>query len=649
MTTRRRYHLSLDLWFLWTCALSSVTAAPPTPCEKDSDCHAMQAPESVCGSDGFCSNAFASGCLYQRMPGWTKKRVCNSEDPPDAAAQGICETPQFDYQEVRIMAGNWESITLNAWLMQILLSEILGVPTTLEASISARNSFFEPSGAFEYGSLDTVQSFENNFKYKGCEKASRDPDNYETCANLSPEFWIATGEWAQEAQQRGLLEPPEALGVLARESLFVPKFTLERDASLLSYIGMQGEKNRQKLADAFLRPTLWKDYCLEVSPNNCSTPDENAQRPPEDDDEGDRFFLKDEYTGYFRKTDANNCTLNPDTCTGHLVDYPCEWSSYAEQQLYHLNISLSGDKHGEGERGHGDWQTVQILNAANHTKSNVIIMWAQPDPFYQRLVGTDMELHAVVMPPVSQECLDHKRGYNDQCSGDMEIRAGDPRGACEDPMTLLHKVFATTLTDELNDPDIIPAEKSPAVPAIQQFSMSSPLYGDWFNVLIQHEALSKETTSLMRNATCNFVVDKFDVLLEKWIPFSYPRVVMDGQENSALIIASVVLACLSTVLAVAAAIVVHKTQHRRVMRYAQIEFLHLMLAGILVISSGALVTAIPPTMGSCVAAIWLVNVGYTMELAPLLVKVAAINRLMNASDRMQKINIERKDLFQVVF
>jgi len=412
---------------------------------------------------------------------------------------------------------------------------------------------------------------------------------------------------------------------------------------LISYIGMQGEENRQKLADAFLRPTLWNDYCQQVSNTSCAEPDEYAMRAPKDTEEGDAYYSKGLYTGYFRKTQANigNATHPP---VGHLIDYPCDWTSYAEQQLYHLNIALSGDVHGKDKRGYGDMYLPQILEAANATKSNIMIMWALPDPFYQRWIGTDMELHAVVFPPVTMECLKYKRSWEDLCSADWALRVGDPRGACEEPPNSLHKAMSTSLTKDFNDPSKTLAERSPAVDTIKQYTVSAPIYGSWFDLLIERNALEIQRTTLMRDATCQWVVDNFD-LVKQWVPFSYPRTIKEAKANDVLEIFSIALSGLAILCVVLASLLVYSSRHRRVMVFAQVEFLLLLLIGLLCMSFGSLAAAMHPTTASCISAIWLVNVGYTIELAPLLTKVSAINRLMTASDRMQKITIARSRLY----
>ena len=199
------------------------------------------------GTSGRCTNPFARGCFYARKSGWDQKRVCNSDDPPDAAELGLCQPSQFDeshYLEVRIVSADWESITLNAWLLQIILSELLRVPTTIEpglASVSSKKNIYHPSGVFEYGTQRNVESFENSFQYGDCRLVQNNiydsPTNksvddneqqqqkveeegaYRPCAHVIPEFWSADAPWAQQSVSSGVMEPPDGLGVLAQETL----------------------------------------------------------------------------------------------------------------------------------------------------------------------------------------------------------------------------------------------------------------------------------------------------------------------------------------------------------------------------------------------------------------------------------------------
>lgn len=51
---------------------------------------------------------------------------------------------------------------------------------------------------------------------------------------------------------------------------------------------------------------------------------------------------------------------------------------------------------------------------------------------------------------------------------------------------------------------------------------------------------------------------------------------------------------------------------------------------------------------TCAVAPWPTNVGYTLELVPLLVKISAINRLMVAAAKMKRVELNRNNLFRLV-
>lgn len=77
----------------------------------------------------------------------------------------------------------------------------------------------------------------------------------------------------------------------------VTKFTLEKDQSLATYIGMKGEANRKKLADLFKRPIAFKEYC-GLSASRCSESDNVASRPPNSDgSEDEKYFIEGVFIG----------------------------------------------------------------------------------------------------------------------------------------------------------------------------------------------------------------------------------------------------------------------------------------------------------------------------------------------------------------
>ena len=177
---------------------------------------------------------------------------------------------------------------------------------------------------------------------------------------------------------------------LGNRDCIKPKFTAERDPTLVSYLGMMGEKNRQKLADAFPRPIRWGDYCSTYSPSRCTIAETAATRAPLDKAEGRHFFVPGLYDGFFAKTDKNDCAENPSTCTGHIADYPCGLYSPVSNQIFHLDLALEGDGY-FNTFGYYLSELPEIWHAANRTKSNLLMYWTEPTVLSREYVGTDAE------------------------------------------------------------------------------------------------------------------------------------------------------------------------------------------------------------------------------------------------------------------
>jgi len=333
-------------------------------------------------------NPFTTGgCLYQRKEGWRKKRVCGSEDSSEIKESGghYCESSNpLDYMEIRIHGEDWVAALFETWALQILLSEVLQVPTSVETSVAGNAvNFYDSRSRIQPGSSDNFICLESG-AVGDCslvQGSGEGDEDYQSCCHFIPEVWhVDTGIY-DHILDDPFMEATLPMGTIGEEHWYIPKFTAERDPSLTSYIGLA--KSRTKLADRFLRPTTWREYCTEVA--NCNDDDNTAdgtviaKRPPEPDEEdGDRFFVPGLYQGHFRATVDNNCTLSPDTCTGHFFDYPCGWPSYAIQQAYHLGIAVMGNGP-EASGGYTHGQLVDALLASNATKSDILLMWWSPE------------------------------------------------------------------------------------------------------------------------------------------------------------------------------------------------------------------------------------------------------------------------------
>lgn len=456
---------------------------------------------------------------------------------------------------------------------------------------------------------------------------------------MVPEFWRVDSEPVQNAVRNGDIEAPTPLGVVAFDTWFMTKFTAVEDPTLDSYMGLQGEENRRKLAETFLRPTTWKDYCELLSTNNCSTDDGVAKRAPSSEDEHSRMFVDGLYTGHFRATEKNDCDLNPTNCTGHIADYPCGWYSFVEAQAYHLNISLESDGDEPGSNGYSYQQLIDMWDAANATKSNLVAMWWSPtNPQYHKYQGSDAEYHRVTLPVPTQECIDARVGLDERCSDIPEERVGDPAGACEKTTTPLMKLISNSLYDITSDPSIPLAIQSPAYRVLREFTISEVQLSQIF-VYWQQEESPQE-------ALCKWASENLD-FLNSFVPPAYPRLVQDDNYQT-LMYAATVLGGIATLAVLVVCLFVHRKRKKNAIRYAQIGFLRLLLAGSLMVAIGAIVTGSRPSDGKCIATIWLINIGYTLELVPLIVNIAAINRMMTAARLMRRKTVSQRNLFGTV-
>jgi hypothetical protein len=479
-----------------------------------------------------------------------------------------------------------------------------------------------------------------------------------------------------------IIEPPQTLGVLGLETWFITKFTLEEHPQFAIYLGLQGEENREVLAQAFKRPTTWLDYCTQVSTNNCSVPDNVAVRSPQSStDEEAQYYNEGNYIGYFRYTDENDCELHPTNCTGHMADFPCNWDSFVQSQIKYLNIPLKSSGPDEPIGGYSYSQLVELWKAANATKSNLIMHYWTPEPLVQKFVDTEAEFIRITMPPPSQLCADSRRPEKFQCSLNDTLRYGVKEGTCEESAKNLYKLIVGNLYDVIYNDQIPEPIRSPAYDALRLFELSELQLGQIFDYLYKSSSasyfgsenwsnISNSTTMTnvrnitARDAVCRWVIENLDTL-QTFVPRTYPRMLHstssgstssdsessnnkvkpDKQVFSAI---SITLGCIATSLVLFMWYMVYKNRSLRAMRFAQIEFLYLLLGGLLLVGIGSILVGLHPSNATCITAMWFINFGYTLEFVPLIVKVAAVNKLIGSARRFRRVVLSRRSLFSAV-
>jgi hypothetical protein len=319
-----------------------------------------------------------------------------------------------------------------------------------------------------------------------------------------------------------------------------------------------------------------------------------------------------------------------------IFSYPCGWSSYSEQIAYHLDIALESDGPEPGSGGYTYQQMMETWLAANHTKSHIAMMWWSPDTLYQSFVRTDAEFTRIMLPPPTEACDEARVSTQDRCSLNITKRVGAAVGACDENSKPLYKVVTSSLYDWTFNKGVPVARISPAYDTVKLFQISGSQLGEVMTMAINSNS--------PREGVCQWVVENMDYMLHA-IPQTYPRVLQMGNQSNGLHLASSIYSILVTILCLVSLLTVFRQRHRRVMVFAQVEFMYLILVGLLAVSLGALLSLIPPSQVSCIPIIWLINLGYTLELVPLIAKVSAINRLLNAAAPMKRVVVRRKSMY----
>jgi hypothetical protein len=207
---------------------------------------------------------------------------------------------------------------------------------------------------------------------------------------------------------------------------------------------------------------------------DCSSPNEAAAREPLDDSERGRYWVEGLYTGHFRFTEHNNCTLHPTNCTGHIVDYPCSWNPVTEQQLFWNDISLTADNAGPRYNG---GSLGEIFHAANWTQSDVMVLFWKPEPSFDQF-----KYIKVAFPFPTTECIKNRRPRINRCEASQEALVGSPQGACDLAIFPLEKFVSSAVQDSAFNTPI--DTRSPAYQFLTKFTIQNTeieeLLQNWF-------------------------------------------------------------------------------------------------------------------------------------------------------------------------
>ena len=126
-------------------------------CNSTDDCkrNLITPGVSVC-ENGKCTNPFEQGCLKAMGDKYGEKnftriktsfdeiRICNSDDYRKGDTSR-CKIPDwkefFEMGEIRIANSPWSSAFVFSWMIQIILTELLEVPATIENGVDREKGF----------------------------------------------------------------------------------------------------------------------------------------------------------------------------------------------------------------------------------------------------------------------------------------------------------------------------------------------------------------------------------------------------------------------------------------------------------------------------------------------------------------------------
>ena len=204
--------LAAVVFVLWLCCITSSTTTTTTAAAQSDSTTSSSSSSSSSKRRNFTklpdfgpvnTNPYEQGCLYSYGLS-NHPRTCNSDDQTTTTTTTTsknCLENDLNYMEIRIHTGDWESITYESWILQILLSEILRVPTTIDSGVgnTASLNFYDPRGAYSFGKYSLYDSLATAYHRPDgdCvpilqqQQQQGDRPNV-TCAHVIPESWRGT-------------------------------------------------------------------------------------------------------------------------------------------------------------------------------------------------------------------------------------------------------------------------------------------------------------------------------------------------------------------------------------------------------------------------------------------------------------------------
>jgi hypothetical protein len=284
---------------------------------------------------------------------------------------------------------------------------------------------------------------------------------------------------------------------------------------------------------------------------------------------------------------------------------------------------------------------VEIYNAANYTKSNVLFYWFTPDALMREYLGTDSEMQRVLLPPATETCVESRVTEEQRCSANQYDHIGQEEGSCDAEAHSYQKLIASNMYKQYYYEGSDATTRSPAYDTIKNIQIKDLwlelMFREWYERDVDRWNYDP------RSAVCEWVGENIDAL-QRFIPESYPRSIHVEQYDRPILFVAAVIAGICILVVTTISTLTYKYRRRKVILYAQPSFLFFVLSGLFLVCISAILFAATPSAGTCMAREWFLVLGYSFELVPLIVKVAAINKLFQNAIKFKRVKIQTKKL-----
>jgi len=259
----------------------------------------------------------------------------------------------------------------------------------------------------------------------------------------------------------------------------------------------------------------------------------------------------------------------------------------------------------------------------------------------------------VTLPAPTQECY-KARASNQRCDADATFfdKYGAKEGACDEKSIGLKKVVVGNMESNIEENKNLKAAMSPSYDLLDVFQLAELQLDD---ILHAWSARRIDPYNFdLRFVSCKWMADNLEYIT-RLIPQSHPRVFVETSfQTSPMTIFVTVTSWFAIAVTVATAFLISGLSQCQpisalrlyVRKNSQIEFVYLLVTGLLFLAVGAHLLACKPSKGMCISSVWFINVGYTLVLVPTLVRVSAIIKVLQAGRKFRRVTVDKNQLLK---